>query len=57
MSEKPRYRTPTQNEVNEVLAKIMFGNKYWKKMLRHAPWSFLLTKAMWKKGEEPWKVK
>ena len=57
MTEKRKYRTPTYDEVNGVLAKIMFGNKYWKKMLRHAPWSFLLTKAMWKKGEEPWKVK
>lgn len=57
MEEKPKFRPPTQEEVGKALAKVLFGNKYWGPMLKGAPWSFLLAKAMWKKGEEPWRVK
>ena len=46
-------KPPTDEEVNSVIAKRMFG-KYADKMLKYAPWSFLLLKVMWKKGEEPW---
>jgi hypothetical protein len=49
-------KPPTDEEVNRVMAKRMFG-KYADVMLKHAPWSFLLVKVMWKKGEEPWKTK
>jgi hypothetical protein len=56
-TEKKEYRCPSYDEVNNAIAKILFGNKYWEIMMRHAPWSFLLVKAMWKKGEEPWPIK
>ena len=49
-----RLQPPTDDEVNKVQAKWLFGNKA-DKMLKYAPWSFVLTKLMWKKGEEPWK--
>lgn len=44
---------PTDEELSKVTAKWLFG-KYADKMLRYAPWSFILLKIMWKKGEEPW---
>jgi hypothetical protein len=44
---------PTEEELNQAIAKLLFG-KNAEKMLEHAPWSFLLTKLMWVKGEEPW---
>ena len=56
-SEKPELKPPTMEEVGKAIGKIMFGNKYWARMLKHAPWSFLLIKAIWKKGEAPWEVK
>jgi hypothetical protein len=46
---------PTEEEVNKAQAKWLFGNKA-DKMLKYAPWSFVLTKLMWRKGEEPWKA-
>lgn len=44
---------PTREELDRVTAKWLFGD-YADKMMRHAPWSFVLTKLMWQKGEEPW---
>lgn len=50
---KQELKPPTEEEVNRVVAKRMFG-KTAEKLLKYAPWSFLLVKIMWKKGEEPW---
>lgn len=44
---------PSKEELDEVTAKWLFGERA-DKMMRYAPWSFVLTKLMWKKGEEPW---
>jgi hypothetical protein len=44
---------PTKEELDQVTAKWLFGEQA-EKMMRYAPWSFLLTKLMWKEGEEPW---
>jgi hypothetical protein len=44
---------PTNDELDQVTAKWLFG-KNAEKMMRYAPWSFVLLKLMWKKGEEPW---
>lgn len=46
-------KPPTDEEVNKTTAKWLFG-KYAEKMLKYAPWSFILSKIMWKKGEKPW---
>ena len=46
-------KPPSEKEFNEVIAKWLFG-KNAEKMMRYAPWSFILIKLMWKKGEEPW---
>ena len=50
---KQGLKPPTDEELDRVRAKWLFG-KYADKMLRYAPWSFVLLKIMWKKGEEPW---
>jgi len=50
---KQGLKPPTDEEFDQVTAKWLFG-KYGEKMMRHAPWSFILMKLMWKKGEEPW---
>lgn len=50
---RDRLEPPTEEELNNALAKRMFGNNA-DKMLKYSPWSFLLTKIMWKEGEEPW---
>ena len=50
---RQKLNPPTREEMDDVTARWMFG-KNAKKMMKHAPWSFLLTKLMWKKGEEPW---
>ncbi len=44
---------PTQEECDQVMAKWLFG-KHADKLMSYAPWSFVLMKLMWKKGEEPW---
>lgn len=44
---------PTQDEIDLIKARWLFGAAA-EKMMRHAPWSFVLTKLMWQKGEEPW---
>jgi hypothetical protein len=46
-------RPPSKEEMDAVTAKWLFG-AYAEKMMRHAPWSFVLTKLMWQEGEEPW---
>lgn len=48
-----KLKPPTDEEINKALAKRMFG-KHADKMLQYAPWSLLLVKKMWKKGEESW---
>ena len=50
---KSDLKPPTDEEFNQVTAKWLFGN-YAQKMMKFAPWSFVLTKLMWKKGEAPW---
>lgn len=50
---KSKIKPPTDEEFNKALAKIMFGKRA-EKMMKHAPWSFLLIKKMWKEGEKPW---
>ena len=46
-------KPPTDEEVNKATAKWLFG-KHAEKMLKYGPWSFILLKIMWKKGEKPW---
>lgn len=46
-------KPPTDEEVDLVTAKWLFG-KYADKMLKYSPWSFILLKILWKKGEAPW---
>ena len=48
-----RLKPPSDDEYNLVTARWLFGTKA-EKMLRYAPFSFVLTKLMWRKGEEPW---
>lgn len=48
-----RLRPPTEAEYNEATARWLFG-KNGDLMLKYAPFSFVLTKLMWRKGEEPW---
>ena len=50
---KARLVPPTETEYNEVTALWLFG-KNAEKMLKYAPFSFVLMKLMWRKGEEPW---
>ena len=50
---KQGLKPPTDEEINQVTARWLFG-KNSEKMLKYAPWSFVLMKLMWKKGEEPW---
>ena len=50
---RARLKPPSDEEYNEVTAKWLFG-KNAEKMLRYAPFSFVLTKLMWRMGEEPW---
>jgi len=50
---KARLVPPTQEEVDRVTARWLFGKKA-DLMMKYAPWSFVVIKLMWKKGEEPW---
>ncbi len=50
---KRKLRPPTEEEINRSTAKWLFGKRA-DKMLKYAPWSFVLIKLMWKKGEGPW---
>ena len=44
---------PTREELDKAKARWFFGKRA-ETMLKYAPWSFILVKLMWKKGEEPW---
>ena len=46
-------RPPSTEELDQVTAKWLFGQAA-EKMMRYAPWRFVLIKLMWEKGEEPW---
>jgi len=48
-----RLKPPTETEYNEVTARWLFGGNA-EKILKYAPFSFVLMKLMWRKGEEPW---
>ena len=50
---KAGLKPPSKEEMDAVTAKWLFGRNA-EKMMKHAPWSFVLVKLMWKKGEEPW---
>ena len=50
---KAGLKPPSKEELDQVTARWLFGENA-EKMMRHAPWSFVLLKVMWKKGEEPW---
>jgi hypothetical protein len=50
---KAGLKPPTKEEFNQVTARWLFG-KNAEKMMKYAPWSFVLMKLMWKKGEAPW---
>jgi uncharacterized protein YciU (UPF0263 family) len=50
---KAGLKPPTKEEMDAVTARWLFGRNA-EKMMKHAPWSFVLMKLMWKKGEEPW---
>ncbi len=52
---KAGLKPPTKEELDAVTARWLFG-KYADKMMQHAPWSFVLVKLMWKKGESPWEA-
>lgn len=54
MAEVRRTLRPCEDtEFNLAAAKVCFG-KNADLMLRYAPFSFMLTKLMWCRGEEPW---
>jgi hypothetical protein len=46
-------KPPTEEEIQRVQARWLFG-KNAEKMMAYAPWSLVLVKLLWKKGEEPW---
>lgn|GEM_PF-772426 len=50
---KKELKPPTDEELTRVKAKWLFGRRA-EKMMKYAPWSFVLMKLFWKKGEEPW---
>lgn len=50
---KSGLQPPTKEELDRVTARWLFGESA-EKMMRYAPWSFVLVKLLWKKGEEPW---
>jgi hypothetical protein len=51
---KQGLQPPTKEEIDDVTARWLYG-KNAEKMMKYAPWSFVLMKLMWKKGEEPWR--
>jgi len=53
LENKYELHAPSDEEFNRALAKRIFG-KHADKMLKYAPWSFLLIKVLWKKDEQPW---
>lgn len=50
---KSRLDPPTREELDQITARWLFGDNA-ERMMAHAPWSFVLTKLMWKPGEAPW---
>lgn len=46
-------RPPSKEETDRAMARWLFGENA-DKMMAHAPWSFVLLRLMWKRGEEPW---
>ncbi|OGD17444.1 MAG: hypothetical protein A2Y69_15625 [Candidatus Aminicenantes bacterium RBG_13_59_9] len=46
-------KPPIEEEITLAQARWLFGRNA-PKMLAHAPWSFVLAKLLWKKGEGPW---
>ena len=50
---KQGLQPPTKAEIDNVTARWLYGRNA-EKMMKYAPWSFVLMKLMWKKGEEPW---
>ena len=50
---KQGLKPPSKEEIDNVTARWLYG-KNAEKMMKYAPWSFVLMKLMWKKGEEPW---
>lgn len=50
---KKGLQPPGKAEMDDVTARWLYG-KNAEKMMKYAPWSFVLMKLMWKKGEEPW---
>jgi hypothetical protein len=50
---KQGLQPPSKAEIDDVTARWLYG-KNAEKMMKYAPWSFVLMKLMWKKGEEPW---
>lgn len=50
---KQGLQPPTKAEIDDVTARWLYGRNA-EKMMKYAPWSFVLMKLMWKKGEEPW---
>ena len=50
---KQGLQPPTKEEIDDVTARWLYG-KHAGRMMKYAPWSFVLMKLMWKKGEEPW---
>lgn len=50
---RARLKPPAVDETNLEMARFLFGDDA-DAMMENAPWSFLLAKVMWKRGEEPW---
>ncbi len=50
---KQGLQPPSKEEIDDVTARWLYGQNA-EKMMKYAPWSFVLMKLMWKKGEEPW---
>ena len=46
-------KPPSQAECDRAMARWLFGKRA-DKMMRYAPWSFVLVKLLWKEGEAPW---
>ena len=51
---KKGLQPPVKDEIDAVTGRWLYG-KNAEKMMKYAPWSFVLMKLMWKKGEEPWR--
>ena len=54
MEKEYKLKPPTDQEVNEAMAKFLFGKKYSEQVLKNLPWSLLIVKRLWKRSEDPW---